>query len=67
MSQNFIPISVPNLKGKELEYVTHAVETEWVSISGVNGFEKKTVAYVKSKGAVSCQNGTSGLHMRQDD
>lgn len=26
-----IPLSVPNLKGKELEYVTKAVETGWVS------------------------------------
>ena len=65
MSRNFIPLSVPNLKGKELEYVTHAVETEWVSTGGpyVNDFEDKTAKYVKSKGAVSCQNGTSGLHI----
>lgn len=61
----FIPLSVPNLKGRELEYVTHAVETEWVSTGGpyVNDFENKISEYVKSKGAVSCQNGTSGLHV----
>ena len=61
----FIPLSVPNLKGKELEYVTHAVETEWVSTGGpfVNDFEKKIAEYVKAKGAVSCQNGTAGLHI----
>ncbi len=60
----FIPLSVPNLKGKELEYVTHAVETEWVSTGGpyVDDFENKVAEYVKIKGAVSCQNGTSGLH-----
>lgn len=65
MSQKFIPLSVPNLKGKEFEYVTHAVKTEWVSTGGpyVNDFEEKTAEYVKSKGAVSCQNGTSGLHI----
>ena len=65
MSQKFIPLSVPNLKGKELEYVTHAVETEWVSTGGpyVSEFEEKTAEYVKSKGAVSVQNGTSGLHI----
>lgn len=62
---NFIPLSVPNLKGRELEYVTHAVETEWVSTGGpyVNDFENKIAEYVKVKGAVSCQNGTSGLHI----
>lgn len=65
MSQKFIPLSVPNLKGKELEYVTHAVETEWVSTGGpyVNDFEMKVAEYAKCKGAVSCQNGTSGLHI----
>lgn len=61
----FIPLSVPNLKGRELEYVTHAVETEWVSTGGpyVNQFEEKIASYAKVKGAVSCQNGTSGLHI----
>ncbi|PHS31929.1 MAG: aminotransferase DegT [Alkaliphilus sp.] len=65
MSQKFIPLSVPNLKGRELEYVTHAVKTEWVSTGGpyVNEFEEKTATYVNSKGAVSCQNGTAGLHI----
>ncbi|MDE4542539.1 LegC family aminotransferase [Thermoanaerobacterium sp. R66] len=65
MSQKFIPLSVPNLKGKELEYVTKAIKTEWVSTSGpfVNEFEEKIAAYVNVKGAVSCQNGTSGLHI----
>jgi perosamine synthetase len=68
MSQKFIPLSVPNLKGKELEYVTHAVETEWVSTGGpyVNDFEMKVAEYAKCKGAVSCQNGTSGLHIALD-
>lgn len=65
MSQSFIPLSVPNLKGNELEYVTHAVETEWVSTAGpyVKDFEEKIAEYVYTKGAVSCQNGTSGLHI----
>jgi len=65
MSNKFIPLSVPNLKGRELEYVTHAVETEWVSTGGayVTEFENKTAEYVKAKGAVSCQNGTAGLHI----
>jgi perosamine synthetase len=65
MSRKFIPLSVPNLKGRELEYVTHAVTTEWVSTGGpyVNEFEEKTAKYVNSKGAVSVQNGTAGLHI----
>ena len=65
MSEKLIPLSVPNLKGKELEYVTTAVKTEWVSTSGpyVGQFEKTIASYVNINGAVACQNGTSGLHI----
>ncbi len=65
MDQTFIPLSVPNLKGNELKYVTQAVETEWVSTGGpyVNDFESVVAKYVKAPGAVSCQNGTSGIHI----
>lgn len=60
-----IPLSVPNLKGNEAKYVLQAVETEWVSTGGpfVDEFETKLSQYVKAEGAVSCQNGTSGLHI----
>lgn len=65
MSDEFIALSVPNLKGNELKYVTDAVETEWVSTAGpyVTDFEKKIAEYVKAPGAVSTQNGTSALHV----
>ncbi|MGB4660455.1 MAG: LegC family aminotransferase [Mobilitalea sp.] len=61
----FIPLSVPNLKGKELEYVTHAVETEWISTAGpyIIDFENNIAEYVGAEGAVACQNGTAGLHL----
>lgn len=64
MNTKFIPLSVPNLKGNELKYVTDAIESEWVSTAGpyVNTFEEKVAEYVHAAGAVSCQNGTSGLH-----
>ncbi len=64
MSETFIPLSIPNLKGNELSYVSKAVETEWVSTGGpyVNDFEKVVADYVHAPGAVSCQNGTSGIH-----
>ncbi len=65
MSDEFIALSVPNLKGNELKYVTDAVETEWVSTAGpyVSDFEKKIAEYVKAPAAVSTQNGTSALHV----
>lgn len=60
----FIPLSVPNLKGNELRYVSTAVETEWVSTAGrfVAAFEDGIAHYVGVDQAVSCQNGTAGLH-----
>jgi len=62
---HFIPLSVPNLKGKELEYVTHAVETEWVSTAGpyISDFEHNIAEYVGASEAVACQSGTAGLHL----
>ena len=59
-----IPLSVPNLDGNEIQYVTEALTDGWVSSAGpyVEKFEQKIAEYVKAKGAVSCQNGTSGIH-----
>ena len=64
MNQKVIPLSVPDLKGSELKYVATAVIEEWVSTRGpyVNQFEETIAEYVHTKGAVACQNGTSGLH-----
>ena len=61
----FIPLSVPNLKGKELEYVTKAIETEWVSTGGsyIDEFERNISNYLKVEKAVACQSGTAGLHL----
>lgn len=65
MGMSFIPLSVPNLKGNEQRYVAEAIEREWVSTAGryVNEFEEMIAEYVKAAGAVSCQNGTSGIHI----
>lgn len=59
-----IPLSVPNLKGRELELVTTAVETEWVSTGGpyVEQFEKDIADYIGIEDAVACQSGTAGIH-----
>lgn len=61
----FIPLSVPNFKGRELEYVTNAVKSEWVSTGGsyINDFEKKMSEYLEVEKAVACQSGTAGLHL----
>ncbi len=65
MNDKFIPLSVPNLKGNEIKYVTEALQDEWVSTGGarIEEFEQKTADYVKAAGAVACQSGTAGLHL----
>lgn len=61
----FIPLSVPNLNGNELKYVTDAIESEWVSTSGlyIKQLEEKISNYLKIEDAVACQSGTSALHL----
>lgn len=63
--KQFIPLSVPNLKGNELAYVTEAVKTEWVSTAGpyIADFEKAAADYVHVPAACACQSGTAGLHL----
>lgn len=65
MERKFIPLSVPNIKGNELKYVTEAVEAEWVSTGGsyIETFEKNIANYVHTENAVAVQSGTAGLHL----
>ena len=62
---NYIPLSVPSLKGNEWEYVKECLDTEWVSSAGkyVNLFEKNIAEYTGVKFAVACVNGTSALQV----
>lgn len=61
----FIPLSVPNLCGREEEYVVKAVRDNWVSTGGamIDEFEKNIASYVGVNKAVACQSGTAGLHL----
>lgn len=63
--KKFIPLSVPNLNGNELKYVTDAVEQEWVSTGGayINKFEKNIADFLNVNEAVACQSGTAGIHL----
>mgnify|MGYP001289911923 CR=1 FL=1 len=60
-----IPLSVPNLNGKEAEYVEDCIRSGWVSTAGkyVSLFEDSFADFVKKKDAVSTVNGTSALHI----
>lgn len=63
--REFIPLSVPNLKGNELKYMTEAIEQEWVSTAGpyIPQFEQAIANLVGAPEAVACQSGTAGLHL----
>lgn len=65
MSNKIIPLSVPNISGNEIDYVTRALETEWVSTAGsyIGDFEKKMTEYLNINDAVACQSGTAGIHL----
>ena len=65
MSINYIPLSVPSLKGNEQKYVSDAVTTEWVSTVGsyVGRFESDFASYAKTETAAAVQSGTAALHL----
>lgn len=60
-----IPVSQPKLSQREIDYVTDAVKSGWVSSLGpyIDAFEKKFAAYCGTKYAVTVSNGTVGLHL----
>ena len=61
----FIPISEPSITAKEVEYVTDAVKSGWISSLGkyVDAFEEKFAAFCGTKHAVAVSNGTAALHL----
>ena len=58
-----IPVNEPLLGGKELEYVTEAIQTNWISSEGrfIGQFEESFARYCGRKYAVAVNNGTSAL------
>lgn len=57
------PVSKPSLKGKELEYVTKAINDGWISSQGpyVKEFEKAFAAYNGVGHGVACSSGTAAI------
>tara|TARA_B100001059_G_scaffold232749_1_gene271244 strand:- start:3802 stop:4917 length:1116 start_codon:yes stop_codon:yes gene_type:complete len=60
-----IPISNIVLNGNELDYVSEAVKSTWISSIGkfISQFESMFATYCSTKYAVSCSNGTTALHL----
>jgi len=60
-----IPVCQPLITGKELEYVTDCLQSNWISSSGkyIAQFEEKFAQYCGSKYGVSTTSGTTALHL----
>ncbi len=60
-----IPISQPRISQREIDYVTDAVKSGWVSSLGayVDRFERDFASFCGTRYAVSVSNGTVGLHL----
>lgn len=63
--QNKVWLSSPTMHGPELEYVTEAYETNWMSTVGknINEVERLACEKVGCRYAVALSAGTAALHM----
>ncbi len=63
--KEIIPLCEPNLAGKEKKYLLNCIKTNYVSTVGnyVGKFEKKIGGFIKSRYSLSCNSGTSALHL----
>ena len=60
-----LPVSQPKLSQREIDYVTDAVKSGWVSSLGeyIGAFERSFADFCGTRYAVSVCNGTGGLHL----
>jgi perosamine synthetase len=60
-----IPVAQPDIGNEELENVTTAVKSGWVSSKGpfIEEFERNFANYIGTKYGVSASNGTTALHL----
>jgi perosamine synthetase len=60
-----IPVCEPFLSGKELEYVTDCIKSNWISSKGkyIEEFEQKFAHYCGCKYGISTTSGTTAIHL----
>jgi perosamine synthetase len=60
-----VPLSAPEIRGNEWQYVKECLDTNWVSSAGpfVERFERLLADYVGRRRAVAAVNGTAALHV----
>lgn len=64
-SNKKIYLSPPHLNGDELEYISDAIESNWVAPLGphVDAFEKEISEYIGVNHAAALSSGTAALHL----
>lgn len=61
----FIPISQPSITHKEIDYVTDAIKSGWISSLGIyiDQFEAEFAGFCGVKHAIAVSNGTVAIHL----
>jgi perosamine synthetase len=61
----FYNVAHPILNGNEKKYVADCLDSTWISSNGsyINRFEQEFAEYIHTDHAISCSNGTTGLHL----
>lgn len=64
-AEDFIPLTVPEMRGNEWKFVKECLDTNWVSSVGsyVDRFEKMVAEEAGTKYAIATVNGTAALHV----
>ena len=65
MDNSFIPVSKPSITSLEIEYVSEAVRSTWISSLGkyIDQLEKEFAEFCDCRYAVSLSNGTVAIHL----
>src|SRR3954470_890092 len=65
MSNNQIPVAIPDLSGNEEKYVLEAMRSSWISSTGpfVQRFEQEFATMCETRTAIGVCNGTVALHL----
>jgi perosamine synthetase len=60
-----IPLCIPEVRGKEWEYIKECLDSNWVSSVGpfVDRFEREIADYLGARFAIATTSGTSALHV----
>lgn len=61
----FVPVSRPDITARELEFVTEAIESSWISSTGrfLDEFESRFATSCAVDHAAAVSSGTAGLHL----